>query len=353
MQHEFQAWLATDLAGNTMRQYLVALVVFLCVWGLLPFLKRLLIYELRHIDRTISGADLEFVAKLLQRIHGTVFPAIALYLASRPLQLHSKAERAITAVVTTIIIVQGISLLSFAARHFVGFLNFGSNKNDLAIASARRNLTVISQVAVWICGLLFLLSNLGVNISTLITGLGVGGIAVALAAQAILGDAFSSFTISLDKPFEIGDYVVIDSLKGTVERIGLKTTRIRSISGELLVFANSDLTRARIQNYQQIRSRRAVIKVSAAIETPTEVAQKIPGICQEIIHSQPDARFDRAHLTDFLGNTLNFEAVYFVDNPDYNHFMDVQQRVLLRIHQRLQELQVTPAPPAAVAIRHT
>lgn len=357
MNQEVLDFLAAEYAGNSVRQYIVAVVVFICVWMLLPFIKRLIVHELKRLDENIKGADLGFFVNLFDRIHGSVFPVIAFYAASQPLTLNPKAERTLDVVAKIIIVLQVIALASYCVTYFVNQLHLG--KNDLATRSARNNLNTIGKGIVWVGGILFLLSNLGIDVSTLITGLGVGGIAVALAAQAILGDTFSSFTISLDKPFEVGDFVVVDTLKGTVEQIGLKTTRIRSQSGELLVFANSDLTKARIQNFQRIQSRRAVIKLAVPYDTPTDRFESIPGLIKQAVEGMPKTRFDRAHFVEFGLTGLNFEAVYYVDTAEYNVFMDTQQTINFKLRREFESREinmvgpVTATPPAAGAPQGT
>ncbi len=345
MNQEILDWLASEYAGNSVHQYLMATVIFCAVWVALPVIKKLLIYEFQRFDRTIRGTDLGFFIHLFDRVHFTVFPVVAFYIATQSLDMHSKIERGLQTVTTIVVVLQIITLLSFCVDHFVAHLQIGRSRSDLAAQSARQNLTTIGKAIIWIGGGLFLLSNVGINVSTLITGLGIGGIAVALAAQAILGDTFSSFTISLDKPFEIGDFVVVDGLRGTVERIGLKTTRIRSISGELLIFANSDLTKSRIQNYQQIQSRRATLQLGVTYETPADTLETIPTLIKEIVTSMPKTRFDRAHFVAFGASSLNFEAVYYVDTAIYNEFMDTQQAINFKIRRTFAERDIGMAYP--------
>jgi small-conductance mechanosensitive channel len=185
--------------------------------------------------------------------------------------------------------------------------------------------------------LLMALANLDVEIGPLLTGLGVGGIAVALAVQNILGDLFASLSIVLDKPFVIGDFIIVGDLMGTVEYVGLKTTRVRSLSGEQLVFANSDLLNARIRNFKRMHERRVVFTVGVTYQTPRAQLAEIPTMIREIVEGQEKARFDRAHFKGYGAFSIDFETVFYVLDPDYNLYMDVQQAINLALHERFEE----------------
>lgn len=193
------------------------------------------------------------------------------------------------------------------------------------------------RLAVWTIVVLLALDNFGIHITALVAGLGVGGIAIALAVQNILGDLFGSMSIVLDKPFVIGDCILVDDLMGTVEHIGLKTTRLRSLSGEQLVFANSDLLKSRIRNYQRMEERRVVFSLGVVYETPPEKLAAIPGMIKEIIEAQELAHFERSHFRKFGPSSLDFENVYHVKSPDYRTYMDVQQAINLAVCRRFQE----------------
>lgn len=175
------------------------------------------------------------------------------------------------------------------------------------------------------------LDNLGVDVTTLITGLGIGGVAIALATQNILGDLFASLSIVLDKPFVVGDFIRTGEDLGRVEQIGLKTTRVRSLSGELLVFSNSDLLQSRIRNYKQMEERRILFRIGVVYQTAPARLRRIPLIVREIIERQQAVRFDRAHFAAFGDSSYDFEFVYFVGSPDYNAYMDTQQAINLAI----------------------
>ena len=179
------------------------------------------------------------------------------------------------------------------------------------------------------------LDNFGFNITTLVASLGIGGIAVALAVQNILGDLFASLSIALDKPFVNGDFVVIDDMMGTVKHIGLKTTRIQSLGGEELIFSNGDLLKSRIRNYKRMAERRIVFEIGVVFGTPAEKLRHINDIVRDVVGSHADARLDRTHFKKIGASSLDFEVVYYVLVPDYNRYMDVQQAINLQLIERL------------------
>ncbi len=185
--------------------------------------------------------------------------------------------------------------------------------------------------------LLAALQNTGVDVTSLIAGLGIGGIAVALAMQNILGDLFASLTIALDKPFIVGDFIVVGSEMGTVEHVGLKTTRVRSLSGEQLVFGNADLLSSRIRNYKRMSERRVVFGFSVVYGTPVDTLQAIGDMVRRVVEGHDTVRFDRCHLHRFGSSSLDFETVYYINSPDYNTHMDVQQAVHLSIAREFKE----------------
>ncbi len=198
-------------------------------------------------------------------------------------------------------------------------------------------LAFMSKVAAWVVVLLLVLGNLGVDITGLLTGVGIGGIAIALAVQKILSDLFASLTIVLDKPFVLGDFLIVDDLMGTVEHIGLKSTRLTSISGEQLVFSNTDLLSSRIRNYGRMQERRAVFTIGVTYDTPRDKLRKLPELLQKAVESQEKTRFDRSHLKTFGDFSINFETVYYIGDSAYKTYMDIQQAVNLAVHRMFED----------------
>lgn len=201
------------------------------------------------------------------------------------------------------------------------------------------------RTVLWAVVLLAVLSNVGVNITAFVASLGVGGIAVALAVQNILGDLFASLSIAVDKPFEVGDLIGIDTFVGTVQFIGLKTTRIRSLNGEQIIISNTDLLKQMVKNYKRMEERRIVFKFGVTFNTSPEQAEAIPKIVKRLVESNDRLRFDRAHFQGFGDSSLDYEVVYIVKEPDYNTYMDAQQTLNLQLMRELATLGVDFAFP--------
>lgn len=236
--------------------------------------------------------------------------------------------------------VAGIVLLTLISISFVvaliryGFEEFIRKRGeDASRDRALKGAVSIAKVLVWISGTLFLLDNLGFRISTVVAGLGIGGIAVALAAQTVLGDLFAYFTILFDRPFEIGDFIVAGEFQGTVERLGIKTTRLASLGGEQIVMSNKDLTDSRVRNFRRMARRRVVFRLGVTYQTPAERLREIPAIVAGVFREVEGTTLDRVHFFSFGDSSLVHEIVYFVDGNDYARYMDAQQKVNLRIHE--------------------
>ncbi|HEX3912494.1 MAG TPA: mechanosensitive ion channel family protein [Steroidobacteraceae bacterium] len=216
---------------------------------------------------------------------------------------------------------------------------------DRTFAGSLGVVAFIVQAIIWALILLLALSNLGINITALITGLGIGGVAVALAIQNILGDLFASLSITFDKPFYVGDFLVIDEFLGTVEHIGIKSTRLRSLSGEQIVVSNADLLKSRLRNFGRMNERRVAFTVGVTYETPAEKLEKIPAMVKEIVTAQEGTRFDRSHFAKHAAASLDIETVYYVLSADYNRYMDIQQAISLAIHREFERRGIEFAYP--------
>lgn len=220
----------------------------------------------------------------------------------------------------------------------------GTHKNPVTLVI----LGLILRVIVWSMMMLSILANAGVDITALVASLGVGGIAIALAVQTVLSDVFASLSIGFDKPFEIGDFVVFNDVAGTIEHIGLKTTRIRSLSGEQIVCANAQLLQQTIHNYKRMQTRRIVFTFGVATSTPPDKLRLIGGMVKEIINDVGETNFDRAHFLAFNQDRLTFEVVHIVNTADYNQYMDIQQEINIRIIEKLNENEIELALPSLV-----
>jgi small-conductance mechanosensitive channel len=239
----------------------------------------------------------------------------------------------------------------FAVRVATAAVNRGL-KSYLKVssdASGERHLKGISgliNIVIWVLATIFLLDNLGVKISAVVAGLGIGGIAVALASQAVLGDLFSYFVIFFDKPFEIGDSIAVGDKIGIVEQIGIKTTRLRAQGGEQLVISNTDLTNSRLHNFKKMEKRRVLFKLGIIYQTPAETLKAIPVMVKDIIEKQAGTTFDRGHFASYGDSSLNFEFVYFVHGEDYNTYMDIQQSINLAIFEEFEKRKIEFAYPS-------
>ncbi|MGE4504283.1 MAG: mechanosensitive ion channel family protein [Desulfovibrionaceae bacterium] len=232
---------------------------------------------------------------------------------------------------TWIAVTLGFNLVKFA-------LDLSLRRRGATLAEHRgRVLLPVVKGVIWILAAAFLLDNFGVQVTTILAGLGVAGVAVGFAAQAVLGDLFSYFAILFDHPFRIGDFIVLDAgFRGEIEHIGLKTTRLRSLDGEQIVLSNTDLTSSRVKNYRRMVRRRAVFGFGVLYATPVDVVERIPGWVREIIDEVDRATFDRAHFVRFGESSLDFEVVYYVETPEYTDWMDIQQRINLRLMRRFE-----------------
>ena len=253
-------------------------------------------------------------------------------------------------IVTLTLIYQVARYASGFARRYLNSMRLRRGREDPSRVSSFGILSFAAQVAVWSLALLVALQNLGFEITALVAGLGIGGIAIAFALQNILGDIFCSVAIILDKPFAVGDFIIVGDQMGVVENIGIKTTRVRSIWGEQIVFSNADLTSSRIRNYKQMKERRITFTLGVVYETPVEKLERISGILRDAITSAPLTRFDRAHFKKYGDFSLDFEIVYFVLNPDYNVYMDIQQKINLAILRRFQAEGIAFAYPTREVI---
>lgn len=220
-----------------------------------------------------------------------------------------------------------------------------SASDEPARATAATGIGYLLRVVGWVIVALVILSNLGVEISALLAGLGVGGIAAALAVRAALADVIAAIAIYFDRPFDIGDFIVVGSHMGTIEKIGLRSTQVRALSGEQLIFANTDLTSSRIQNFRRMQERRVVVRLGVPYQTPHTTLRSIPTLVRESVEAREGTRFDRCHLAEYADSAIVFELVFWVLSPDYNVFMDVQESIYLAIHRRFEEAGVSFAYP--------
>lgn len=313
-----EAWiLAGTIAGGLFAVFLLLRFLLVAIVG-------------RLAARTVTRVD-DVLVEVLRATRWWVLAALALFFAASVIVLPTKGVLAVHAIMAVVALLQ-VGL--WGERWIAGMLGRAKREAEAGATGRATSLQVLAylgRVALWSLVVLLALGNLGVDVTALVAGLGVGGIAVALAAQNFLGDLIASIAIALDQPFVVGDFIAVGDLSGTVERVGLKTTRMRSISGEQLVFPNNDLLGSRVRNYKRMSERRILFGFGVTFATPVARLEEIPGLVREIVTGTERARFDRAHLLRIGASSLEYEVVYYVLSPDYGVYMDVQQAINLAL----------------------
>lgn len=338
--------LGREFFGNSAERWLLAAAIALLVGGGLTLLKRLLVRRLHDlVARTRNLVD-DLLLDLVRHSRWPFFLMLGAYLGSLVLDLEPGIDVALHRLYFLIFFIQ----VGLWANHVIGF-TIGhylrrAREGDPARAAGIALISFVCRVAVWSFVVLVALDNFGVEVRGAIAGLGIGGIAVGLALQSVLKDTFASVAIILDKPFEAGDFIVVDDLAGTVEHIGVKTTRVRSLGGEELIFGNDHLLSSRIRNYKTLRERRVLFSFSIDFETSNEKVRDLSRIVREIVEAAGDTRFDRAYVKEFSDSGLLFEVAYYVLRADFASMMDIRQRINLALHQRLAEEGIRFAYPA-------
>ena len=322
--------------GNSVQTYLIALAGFVFALLIITVFKSI---ALRRLKRWAEKTETTLDDFLVRGIERTIIPLlyfISLYLAIKSLSLNQKFEKFFdlaSVIMFTVFILRTLSSIAiYLLRTFLKKRGADEQKQKQF-----KGITTLISVIIWSMGFIFILDNLGFNVSTVIAGLGIGGIAIALAAQAVLGDLFSYFVILFDRPFEIGDFISVADKSGTIEHVGIKTTRIRSISGEQLIISNTDLTNSRIHNFKRLEKRRVVFKLGVVYQTSAEKLKEIPELVKNIITNELNAQFDRGHFATFGDHSLIFEFVYFILDQEYFQYMETQQKINLRIYEEFEK----------------
>ncbi len=324
--------------GNTLLNWIIAACVAIVISLVLNGFNRLLIYRIKkHTDKTKTDVD-NLIVDLLSKTNYMIVIVFALFVGSLFLDLNKTilTIRRSTVIIAVLIQVAlwGNGIISYVINRKLRQYTFETAGTAITQIKA---VGLISKILLWVLILLLIIDNLGFDVTALVAGLGIGGIAVALALQNVLGDLIGSLSIVLDKPFVVGDFVIIDNYMGNIEHIGLKTTRIRSLSGEQLVFSNNDLLSSRIQNYKRMYERRILFTIGVTYNTPAEKLEQIPKWITEIIEKRPKARFDRSHFASYGDFSLNFESVYYVKSADYYDYMDTQQAINLELYKKFEK----------------
>lgn len=339
----------TKFLGNPVYLWLAALGVVLLIFLIALILRNWLIRRVSTQNGTSRNVLQSFIVSAIVQTRAYFVLVVALYAGSLIVDLTAVLEDVLEMVIITVALIQFgfwiTSLINFWINRRIREELERNNTN----ATTLSGLGMVARIILWSLIVLMILENVtGIEVNTLVASLGITGVAVALAVQNILSDLFASLSITLDRPFVIGDSINVGEFNGTVEHIGLKSTRVRSLSGEQLIFSNSDLLSSRVRNYKRMERRRVAFFLNLSYMTPPEKVEKVPKILSEIISRQPQVTFDRAHFKEFRDSSLNFEVVYYVENPDYLLYMDIQQAINLDILRRFSEEEVEFAYPAQI-----
>ncbi len=354
LQPAIQQLSAITYLGNTLWEYTLAFGVFLAVFIGLGIFKSVIALRLKKLaEKSTTDFDDTLVA-VVTNIGFFVYVIISVWFGIKMITVHHLIQQIIDIFFLIALTYQVMHIVvSLTEYVFTKYAERTKKEEgeadgeglDEHMQSMVRILRTIIKVIVWIIGLLLILSNLNVNISSLVASLGIGGIAVALALQNVLSDLFSSFSIYLDKPFKVGDFINVAEQSGTVERIGMKSTRIKTLQGEQLVISNKELTSAQVRNFKKMERRRVVFTLSVAYETGAKKLEKIPSMVQKIIEETEGLEFSRCHFATYGPYSLDFEVVFFVESSSYVEYMDHKQEVNLAIYSAFEKEKIDFAYP--------
>jgi small-conductance mechanosensitive channel len=330
-------WRTAPIFNNSVTSWLVAGGIFILVLSVLIGLRVVVRRYAERLRSTTRTELLEIPLLVLSRTTLVFITIAALFAGTQALDLGTRVQHFRNTLLTIAFFWQLGVWVAAAVGVWIERRRQHSSAENRAALSSLGIIRFISNVVIWALVMLATLDNLGVNITALVAGLGVGGVAVALALQNVLGDLFASLSIALDRPFEVGDFLAVDTFLGAVENIGIKSTRLRSLDGEQIIISNGDLLKSRVRNFGRMDERRVQFATAVAYGTPVEEIERIPGWIREFIEAEPDTRFDRSHFLKHGERALEFESVYYVLSADFNKYMDIQQSINLKIHRRLTE----------------
>jgi small-conductance mechanosensitive channel len=344
MIQEIQEIMKQKFWGNSLLDYMVAFLIFLASLVAIKLFKNIFLKHLKKWAEKTSTTIDDFLIGITEKIIIPLLCFGAFYLSINTLILTPILKKIVDVAGLAVLTIYTVRLVTVSISY--GFEVYLSKRGkDTVLKRSLDGILRITKVVIWGLAIVFFLDNLGFRISAVIAGLGIGGIAVAMAAQAVLKDLFSYFCIIFDRPFELGDFIIIGEYLGTVEYIGIKTTRIRSLSGEQLVFSNTDLTDSRVRNYKRMAKRRVSFRFGVTYQTPLDKLKEIPKIVENIIKNIDDTIFDRTHFVSYGDFSLIFEVVYYILGSDYNKYMDIQQKINLGIKEEFEKLNVEFAYP--------
>ncbi|MDJ0726708.1 MAG: mechanosensitive ion channel family protein [Prochloraceae cyanobacterium] len=330
-------FLELEFLDNTVSDYLIALATLLLGAIVIKIVLNLILNRLKRWARKTATSLDNAIIRIFESNLIPIFYLGIFNLAVSNLTLNPILKQAIDPLTIILATILGIRFCVALAEYFLLLYSVTHNENNPNLKQSLNALIPAIKVLIWAVGIVFILDNLGFDISAVVASLGIGGVAIALASQGVLKDLFSYFSILFDRPFEIGDFIVVGDFLGTVEQVGIKTTRLKSIGGEELILANTDLTDSRIRNFKKMQQRRIVFKISVAYTTSLEALQEIPDLIENIVKETENVIFDRVHFNSYGDFSLDFETVYFVATSDYKDYMDAQQQINLRIKQEFEK----------------
>ena len=340
-----QPLLTFKLWHNSGSEYLIAISVFVFFAILFKFFFLIVINRLKKISQHTQTEVDDFSVGLIENIKPPFYFFISLYIAANFLTLSDIIQKILLALFLIVITVQTISVLQKTIDFLVTKKILPKEENNRDKETAVKLIVQIIKLSLWVIGILMILSNFGIEVTSLVAGLGIGGIAVALALQNILGDVFASFSIFVDKPFKSGDFIASGTDMGTVNKIGIKSTRLSTLQGQELIISNRELTESRIINYQGMKKRRVSFSLGVTYETPLKQIKKVPQLLADSIKEVAKTQFSRAHFKDYGDSSLNFEILYYALSSDYNEYMDIRQEVNFKILATFQQENIDFAYP--------
>jgi len=330
------------LGGNTLYDYLMAVGLFVLFVLIFKGLQWVAVRSVEELIRQTETVWDDAVITIIRTIRPPFYWYVAFYIALKYLKIEGWPEKAVDLILITWLVYQVVLALRIMIDFYV---EQRLSKTDRGAQAATQLVHSLVGVGLWLLGGLFLLQNFGINVTSLIAGLGIGGIAIALAAQNILADLFSSLAIFFDKPFVQGDFIELGGNKGTVQKIGIKTTRIRALNGEEIIISNREVTGVVIKNIGRRKERRVIFRIGIVYETLTDKVKMVPELIREVIEAQEQTQFDRVHLKELAESALSFEVVYHIKSKDYEVYMDINQKVLLGIKEMFERHNIEIAYP--------
>lgn len=341
-KENIQNILEINLLNNTVYDYVVFLGILIGLLIVFKIMQSIILKKLEILSKKTKTDIDDTLIEIVRGVRPGFYAFLSIFLALKFIQVSG----IVTAIINWVLIIWATYVVIVSVQKIINYAFYKKIGDESGnAAQALKTLNVIARSILWVIGVLFILSNMGINITSVVAGLGIGGIAIALALQNILSDLFSSFAIYFDKPFEVGDFIIVGDKMGVVEKIGIKTTRIRALQGEEIVISNQELTSSQIQNFKKLKERRVVFSFGLTYGTSVEKIKQAKKITQEVFEKVLDVRLDRCHFYRFDDSSLSFEVVYYVNSSEYNVYMDIQEQINLKIKEIFEKENIDMAFP--------